>query len=78
MSSTPAERATRCTISLTVTEQEVGLTVVNDGANAGQSGWGNGLTGLAERLGALDGRLSAGAEDGRFTLAARLPLRAGA
>lgn len=70
-------RATRCTISLTSTEREVGLTVVNDGAAAEQSGWGNGLTGLAERLAALDGRLIAGAEDGRFALTARLPVRAG-
>lgn len=66
-------RATQCTIALTVTEREVGLTVVNDGPDAAGSAWGTGLTGLAERLATVDGRLRAGAEGDRFVLAATLP-----
>jgi two-component system sensor histidine kinase DesK len=65
--------AAACTITLTVTEQEVRLTVVNDGADDEGRGWGSGLTGLAERLAAVDGRLRAGYGAGSFTLDARLP-----
>ncbi|MCF6745143.1 sensor histidine kinase [Blastococcus sp. KM273128] len=66
-------RATECTIALSVAPEEVQLSVVNDGAGDGDRGWGNGLTGLAERLAGLDGRLRAQAADGRFLLAATLP-----
>nr|WP_275585610.1 histidine kinase [Blastococcus saxobsidens] len=70
--------AGQCTISLCVAEREVELSVVNDGAADSAAPWGNGLTGLAERLDALGGQLTAGADGGRFALTARLPLRAGA
>ncbi|HET6391727.1 MAG TPA: histidine kinase [Blastococcus sp.] len=65
-------RATQCTISVTVTEREVELLVVNDGTEATDARWGNGLTGLAERLATVDGRLRAGADGDRFVLAATL------
>jgi two-component system sensor histidine kinase DesK len=48
--------------------------VVNDGAGAGDRPWGNGLTGLAERLDAAGGRLTARAEGGTFVLTAALPV----
>ncbi|MGY1845725.1 MULTISPECIES: sensor histidine kinase [unclassified Blastococcus] len=67
-------RASRCTITVTVTEQEAGLTVVNDGADAPGTEWGNGLTGLAERLTALGGRLRARPADGGFALEATVPV----
>ncbi|WP_200814763.1 sensor histidine kinase [Blastococcus haudaquaticus] len=70
--------AAACTITLTVTEREVRLTVVNDGAGDEGAGWGSGLTGLAERLAALDGRLRAESDAGTFTVDARLPAGAAA
>jgi signal transduction histidine kinase len=70
--------AAQCTITLCVAEREVELSVVDDGAAEPGVRWGNGLTGLAERLDALGGRLTAGAGDSGFTLTARLPLRVGA
>jgi signal transduction histidine kinase len=66
-------RATRCTITVTVPEREVELSVVNDGTDPTASAWGNGLTGLAERLATLHGRLRAAADGDRFVLTATLP-----
>ncbi len=66
-------RATECTIELTVTGPTARLRVVNDGAEVTDAGWGNGLTGLAERLSARDGRLAAGRDGDRFVLEADLP-----
>jgi two-component system sensor histidine kinase DesK len=68
-------RATTCTITLRAVGGEAELRVVNDGA-AGQAErrWGNGLTGVAERLDAGGGRLAALREDGRFELTATLPV----
>ncbi len=66
-------RATQCTITVTVGAQEVELSVVNDGVDATGSAWGSGLTGLAERLATVDGRLRAGADGDRFVLSASLP-----
>ncbi|MGY2065525.1 sensor histidine kinase [Blastococcus sp. SYSU DS0619] len=66
-------RAAECTITLSVTPGEVRLSVVNDGAGEADPGRGNGLTGLAERLAGLDGRLCTRAEGGRFVLDATLP-----
>ncbi|SDF28636.1 two-component system, NarL family, sensor histidine kinase DesK [Blastococcus fimeti] len=66
-------RATQCTITLTVPEREVRLSVVNDGTQSTGSAWGTGLTGLAERLTTVGGRLRAGAEGDRFVLTATLP-----
>ena len=66
-------RATECTITLSVTPEEVRLSVVNDGAGDAVPGRGSGLTGLAERLAGLDGRLRTRSEGGRFLLDATLP-----
>ncbi|MGY1811513.1 sensor histidine kinase [Blastococcus sp. SYSU D00820] len=68
-------RAEECAITLTVADGAAELRVVNDGAGPADVPWGNGLTGLAERLASLSGRLAATADDGdRFVLVARLPL----
>src|SRR3954471_9567454 len=69
-------RATTCTIALRSAGGEAELRVANDGA-AGEADrrWGNGLTGLAERLDASGGRLAAFRDDGRFELTATLPVR---
>lgn len=69
-------RATQCTIAVTVTEEEAGLAVANDGSGS-TSRWGNGLTGLSERLSALGGRLATGVDGDRFLLTATLPVVAG-
>ena len=69
-------RATSCSISLDVGGHQAQLSVVNDGAVTGGPAterWGHGLTGLAERLAATGGRLTARREDGRFVLAATVP-----
>jgi hypothetical protein len=49
--------------------------VTNDCARGSGTTWGNGLTGLAERLAAAGGRLSAGPDGDRFVLAATVPAR---
>ena len=72
-------RATTCTITLRADGGTAELRVVNDGA-AGPAGpvppaqWGNGLTGLAERLRAAGGGLTAARENGSFRLAAGVPV----
>ena len=68
-------RATTCTITLHAADGETELRVVNDGA-AKQTDhrWGNGLTGLAERLGAAGGQLTASRDGRGFQLTATLPL----
>lgn len=66
-------RATQCTITLTVDEREVELSVINDGTQSTGSTWGTGLTGLAERLTTVGGRLRAGGDSDRFVLTATLP-----
>jgi hypothetical protein len=53
---------------------EAELQVANDGARGTETTWGNGLTGLAERLAAGGGRLSAGPDGDRFVLAATVPV----
>jgi two-component system, NarL family, sensor histidine kinase DesK len=68
-------RATTCAIALQVDGGSAELRVVNDGAAATTDpAWGSGLSGLAERLSAAGGRLSATSGDGRFVLAATLPV----
>ena len=49
--------------------------MTNDGALGAGTTWGHGLTGLAERLAAAGGRLSAGPHGDRFVLAATVPVR---
>ena len=73
-------RATSCSIDLQAESGTVELRVVNDGlavpGTAGASGWGNGLTGLAERLAESGGRLAAARDRDRFVLTATLPTEA--
>ncbi len=68
-------QAITCTIGLTSTDGETELRVVNDGATEpADRRWGNGLTGVAERLDAAGGRLMVARVDGRFELTATLPV----
>jgi signal transduction histidine kinase len=66
-------RARWCTVELRAAGAEAELQVVNDGVDRAQATWGNGLTGLAERLATGGGRLSAGPDGDRFVLAATVP-----
>jgi two-component system, NarL family, sensor histidine kinase DesK len=74
-------RAASCSIDLRTLTDSVELRVVNDGlpsaGGPGPTGWGNGLTGLAERLAESGGRLTATQEQDRFVLAATLPREGG-
>jgi signal transduction histidine kinase len=67
-------RATECTVQLRTTGGAAELTVTNDGVAGSGSGWGSGLTGLAERLAVAGGRLSTRRERDRFVLTASLPV----
>jgi two-component system sensor histidine kinase DesK len=67
-------RARWCTVELRSVGGEAELQVANDGAGGTAGSWGNGLTGLAERLAATGGRLSAGPDGDRFVLAATVPV----
>src|SRR3954447_2630110 len=68
-------RATTCTIDLGTAGGIAELRVVNDGATSSADGsWGNGLTGLAERLHTEGGRLTARVGGGTFELTAALPM----
>lgn len=68
--------AKRCAISLREKDGSVLLTVRNDGVREGAAmGHGSGLTGLRERLAAVDGTLEAGpGDDGTFRVAALVPV----
>jgi two-component system sensor histidine kinase DesK len=70
-------RATSCSIDLAARTGTVELRVANDGlpepGTQGPAGWGNGLTGLGERLAESGGRLTAGRERDRFVLTATVP-----
>jgi hypothetical protein len=68
-------RASWCAVELRAAGGEAELQVTNDGARGSGTTWGNGLTGLAERLAATGGRLSAGPDGDRFVLAATVPAR---
>jgi two-component system sensor histidine kinase DesK len=61
-----------CTIAVSRTSAEVTLTVTND-VRGDVGAWGSGLTGLAERLAAAGGRLSAGQRGGAFVLVGEVP-----
>ncbi len=67
-------RASWCSVELRAVGGEAELRVANDGARSAETTWGNGLTGLAERLAAAGGRLSAGPDGDRFVLAATVPV----
>jgi two-component system sensor histidine kinase DesK len=63
--------ATRCAITLRAAAGEAVLEIVNDGAPPGTSrAAGNGLAGLAERLGSVGGRLASEHAGGEFRLVA--------
>ncbi|MET7450320.1 histidine kinase [Streptomyces sp. NPDC005574] len=69
--------AERCAVALLVTPEHVMLTVENDGAREPAGVGGSGLTGLRERLTAVDGTLEAGAvAEDRFRVVATVPLPA--
>ncbi|MET9483869.1 sensor histidine kinase [Streptomyces sp. NPDC006638] len=75
--------ARRCVVCLTPRQTLEGpvleLTVEDDGvgtAGTGTAGFGNGLTGLTERLGEVGGTLEAGSTRGGFVLTVRAPLAA--
>lgn len=67
--------AGECTVTLTAGDP-VTLRVENDGVAPGGGDRGHGLRGLAERLAAASGQLSAGREGDRFVVVARVPVRA--
>ncbi|WPO72779.1 sensor histidine kinase [Streptomyces sp. KN37] len=70
--------ATRCDITLAVTDGRTTLTVENNGVpDAVPSGGGSGLAGLRERLAEVDGTLDFTAGQGRFCLTAAVPLLPG-
>lgn len=65
--------ARRCSITLRAADPGIGLEITNDGARE-TDGQGTGLTGLAERAGAVSGTLQAGAAaDGTFRLRVWIP-----
>ncbi|GAA3373020.1 histidine kinase [Streptomyces sannanensis] len=68
--------ARRCEVRFSVTDTHAALVVENDGADATRSGpSGSGLTGLRERLAALDGTLEAGrAAPDVFRVTAKVPV----
>ena len=69
-------RATEATVGVTSVDGRAVLEVGNDGAGPGGSTvtWGNGLTGLAERLTAASGALRVERDGDRFVLAATVPV----
>lgn len=77
--------ARRCSVGLVMSEGSLVLTVENDGAGTPETAapgspgrGGSGLTGLRERLRAVDGTLEAGfAGDGVFRVVARVPVAGG-
>ncbi|MFF1699237.1 sensor histidine kinase [Streptomyces sp. NPDC058257] len=68
--------AQRCDITLTIADERTSLVVENDGVPeaAPEGRKGSGLAGLRERLAAVDGTLDFASGDGRFRLAAEVPL----
>ena len=67
--------ATRCQITVTRTDDLVGVHVRNDGVRppGPPSTSGSGLTGVAERLAVLGGTLHSHQETGEFTVTAQIP-----
>jgi signal transduction histidine kinase len=74
-------RASECAIDLGVRDGTVTLRVENDGVTSPTTpNWGNGLRGLAERLAAVSGTVTAAAGPGRadrFAVVAELPAMPG-
>ncbi|MGY1810484.1 sensor histidine kinase [Blastococcus sp. SYSU D00669] len=67
-------RAGTCTITLAVDDGTARLRVVNDGVGPDVARWGDGLSGLAERLAGAGGRLDAAAAGDTFVLTAAVPV----
>ncbi|MGI8329741.1 sensor histidine kinase [Actinomadura scrupuli] len=68
-----------CRVSIDCQERELSIEVVDDGHGGIAGGTGYGLVGMRERVGLLNGDLSAGPRpEGGFRVAARLPVPAGA
>ncbi|MEV2269012.1 sensor histidine kinase [Nonomuraea africana] len=65
--------ATRCRIRVASSDGQVELTVSNDHPKPPRSTAGSGLAGMSERVAALGGVLTAGQNDGEFTVRARIP-----
>ncbi|MGH3862788.1 sensor histidine kinase [Actinokineospora sp.] len=67
------------TVRLAVRQAELALDIDNplDGAGAPRPGGGRGLAGMRERVTVLRGQMTAGARDGRWAVAVRIPLRSG-
>jgi PAS domain S-box-containing protein len=71
-------QATHATVRLAHEDGRVSIEIRDDGVGGAQAGAGSGLTGLADRVGALDGSLSVTSPPGQGTLVrAVLPLPSG-
>ena len=69
-------RADRCDVELDVDDRRARLTVRDNGTGASETGFGNGLNGLGERVSALGGDLSAAPSPrGGFVLTIEAPMR---
>ncbi|WP_223165557.1 sensor histidine kinase [Lentzea indica] len=65
--------ATWCMIDVAVAEEEVRMTVTNDGAGLGPSREGNGIRGMTERLTAVGGQVAVERAADEFTLLVVVP-----
>jgi PAS domain S-box-containing protein len=68
-------RAERASVSAIIGDGQLLVTVADDGIGGADAGRGSGLTGLADRVAALDGALTVASRRGRgTTLSCRIPL----
>jgi len=67
-------RASRAAVSAIAADGQLLVTVVDDGVGGAQAGKGTGLTGLADRVAALDGALTVTSGRRGTTLSCRIPL----
>jgi len=69
-------RASRASVDVTAADGDYLVQVSDDGAGAGNAGFGRGLTGMRERAELLGGSLSTGTSpDGGFQVTATIPIR---
>jgi signal transduction histidine kinase len=69
-------KATKVRVSFWVKEEELLLSIADNGKGATEIVKGIGLTGMEERLSALGGRVDAGAvSEGGFSLSVKVPLK---
>jgi signal transduction histidine kinase len=72
-------RATKVRVSFWAKDDELLLTITDNGRGAGEIVKGIGLSGMEERLGALGGEVSASsAAEGGFALSVKVPLKTAA